>query len=81
MFQKDYWSMSQDELTVLAQKFNIPDIGRAGESGSIWYFNRDYVIASLVNRDTALRTRTTSIIAIASLVISLIALVVSILKK
>jgi len=44
------------------------------------FFPRDYIIASLVGRDQALRTRWVIVISIVSLLISLAALVLSIRK-
>lgn len=81
MFQKDYWSMEEKELVALANQYNIPHIGRGGAQGEHWYFSRDYVIASLVNRDAALRTRWTTIVAIVSLLISIAAFCISIFRK
>lgn len=78
MLQKDYWSMSDSQLAELASKFNIESEGY--DDAYQRYFKRDYIIASLVSRDAALRTRGVLAISIGSLVISLAALIISLLK-
>jgi hypothetical protein len=50
----DYWSMSDSELELLAIRYNIPPISRAGAHGEIWYVDRDRVIHALLRRDNAL---------------------------
>lgn len=58
---KDYWSMSENELAELAKQFDIETT--AYDDAYQAYFRRDYIIAFLNNRDTALRTDTRSNIA------------------
>jgi len=36
--------MKDNELEALANKYNIPPWGRAGEHGEHWFVNRDYII-------------------------------------
>lgn len=71
---KDYWSMSEKELAELAKQFDIETT--AYDDAYQPYFRRDYIMAFLNNRDTALRTDFRANIAIAT---SLVALVISIL--
>jgi hypothetical protein len=75
MFQKDYWSMNDQELAKIARKYKIVCYGGEKE-----LLNRDFVIASLVGRDTVHGTGTATAIAGVSLLISLVALWVSIIK-
>ena|SRR5258708_3821429 len=51
----DYWSMSDSELELLAIKYNISPISRAGAQGEHWYVDRDRIIDALLKRDRALR--------------------------
>jgi hypothetical protein len=76
--QKDYWQMSEEELTKLAEAYHIPPLSERGDlPGADFYFNRNRVINALLVRDTALRTRWTVGISIFALLFSLGALVVS----
>ena len=52
---KDYWSMSDEELETLANKLHIPPWGRAGKEGEHWFVDRGHIISQLVNRDQALK--------------------------
>ena len=84
MFQKDYWALSDQELADEARNHNIPVeqyANIADTNISYQVFNRDYVIASLVGRDAALRTRWITAMSITSILISLTALAVSLLRK
>ena len=84
MFQKDYWALNDQELAEEAKSHNIPiEHCENIPDTSISYqvFNRDYVIASLVGRDAALRTRWITAMSITSILISLAALAVSVFRK
>jgi hypothetical protein len=83
MFQKDYWSMDDDRLAQEAVKYHvkIEDYVVDQVSGfSDRIFPRDYIIATLVGRDQALRTRWITAISIISLLISLAAFLLSLRK-
>ena len=73
--------MDDKTLATVASKYNIPHIGRAGEHGEHWYTDRDYVITRLVARDTALRTNITIIISVAAVVISIVSVLISALRR
>ena len=76
--QKDYWKMSEEELTKLAEKYHVPPHSAADESE--WpetFFDRPRVIAALVARDTARRASWTLAVAILALIVSLAAFTVS----
>jgi hypothetical protein len=76
--QKDYWRMSEEELTKLAEACHIPPLSQRDDiPGADFFFNRDRVINALLVRDTALRTRWTVGISIFALFFSLSALGVS----
>jgi len=78
MVQKDYWKMSEVELTKLAEKYNIPPLStRSGDPWAETYFNRDRVINTLLARDNAMRTRLTTFVSIIALALSLASLWVS----
>ena len=85
MLQKDYWRMSEDELTQLADRYNIPPTSATKDPNehldAEFYFDRDRVIQSLVARDTALWAGRAIFIAVLSLLISLLALIVPLLLK
>ncbi len=78
MLQKDYWRMSEKELAELAKRFDLET--SAYDEAYQPYFRRDYIIAFLVNRDAALRTRGADIRSWVALGISLFALIMSLLK-
>jgi hypothetical protein len=79
MFQKDYWSMKDEELETLAGRYHIPPGSYANDGNNV-YFDRDRIIKILVDRDNALRTKMTTVLSIAALVVSIASLVVSVLK-
>ena len=85
MFGKDYWQMEDAELVKLAKKYNIrysvADIaGLSLETYPPTLTDRDKVISALTARDTARRAVFATGMSIAAIVLSLIALVVSIAK-
>jgi hypothetical protein len=51
---KDYWSMSNEDLERLANKYHIAPWGRAGKEGEHWFVDRTRIINELVKRDVAL---------------------------
>lgn len=51
----DYWSMSDSDLELLANKYSIAPISRAGAQGEIWYVDRDRIIDALLKRENALK--------------------------
>ena len=67
MLQKDFWSMSDEEIKRLANKYNIELplrwVDKAG-------FDRAKVISRLQARDGALQTNYTLLISIFSLLLS-----------
>ena len=80
-FQKDYWGLQDSELELIAKQHNISPLSRAGEEGQHWYVDRERIIATLIGRDSALRTRITTALSILALVISVISLIISIRKN
>jgi hypothetical protein len=78
MFQRDYWSMSDEELDRRATKYHIPPITLAvpGDLGT-FYVDRPRIIPQLVARDAALQSNWSFGLAVLSLVISIIAIVIS----
>jgi hypothetical protein len=54
----DYWSMSDDELELLGDKFNLHPLSRTGENLEQWYVDRERIIEQLIKRDKALRAGT-----------------------
>jgi len=76
MFQKDYWRMDDQKLTQEAVKYHIKIEHSEVNPVSGWPergFPRDYIVASLVGRDQALRTRWITVMSIISLLISIAA--------
>ena len=60
MFQKDYWRMDDQRLAEEAAKYHIKTEHYETDEVSGFtdrIFPRDYIAASLVGRDQALRTR------------------------
>lgn len=51
----DYWSMKDTELELLAKRYNIPPLSRAGRQLEHWYVDRDRIIGELLKHDKALR--------------------------
>jgi hypothetical protein len=77
MFQKDYWRMDDKRLAQEAVKYHIKTEHYETDEVSGWpdrTFPRDYIVASLVGRDQALRTRWITAVSIVSLLISIAAL-------
>jgi hypothetical protein len=77
MFQKDYWTMDDQRLAREAAKYHIKTEHYELDEVSGWsdrVFPRDYIVASLVGRDQALRTRWITGMSIISLLISIAAL-------
>jgi hypothetical protein len=77
MFQKDYWTMDDQRLAQEAAKYHIKTEHYELDEVSGWsdrVFPRDYIVASLVGRDQALRTRWITAMSIISLLISIAAL-------
>ena len=83
MFQKDYWRMSDEALTKLAEANNIPSTYATKDPNedmdAEFYFDRDRVINALLVRDNALRTKLTITISILALLVSVTSLLISIL--
>ena len=79
MFQTDYWKKSDEELQSLAGKYHI-ETQSGIYNDSIYVFDRQRTIDGLLVRDNALRTKLTIILSIAAIVLSAIAIVVSVLK-
>ncbi|HSS20626.1 MAG TPA: hypothetical protein VLL54_11175 [Pyrinomonadaceae bacterium] len=44
LFQKDYWSCTDEDLANEATKHNIPHISIGGEHGEHWYMDRRKII-------------------------------------
>lgn len=83
MFQKDYWRMNDQTLAQEAIACHISIEGfESDESGNVsWQiFPRDYIIASLVGRDQALRTRWVVGVTVLSFLLSLAAFIVSLTR-
>jgi hypothetical protein len=77
MFQKDYDSMAHEDIKKLAEKYNISLPGRWDtESG----FDRAIVISQLRNRDAALQTNYALIISFLSLILSIAAIVLNLIR-
>jgi hypothetical protein len=77
MFQKDYWRMDDQRLAEEATKYHIKTEHYETDEVSGFtdrIFPRDYIVASLVGRDQALRTRWITLVSIISLLISIAAL-------
>jgi hypothetical protein len=85
MFQKDYWQMSEEKLTELAERYHIPPTSATKDPDEYldaeFYFDRDRVIQSLVPRDSALWSGRAVLISILALLVSLAALIVPVLVK
>jgi hypothetical protein len=73
--QQDYWSMSEKELAELAERFGVETI--AYDDAYQPFFRRDYIIAFLMDRDSALRTRGADIRSWIALGISILAFILS----
>jgi len=83
MFQKDYWCMDDQELAEEAAKYHVKTEHYETDEVSGWSertFPRDYIVASLVGRDQALRTRLITGLSILSFLISLAAFIISLRK-
>jgi hypothetical protein len=76
IFQKDYWKMSDSNLERMANKYKIPPWGRAGKEGEHWFVDREHIITTLLNRDTALRTNWAIMMSLVSLALSIAALLI-----
>ncbi len=74
LFQRDYWSWTDENLANEATKHNIPHISVAGEHGEHWYMDRRKIIDQLLTRDNALRTKETTILSIIALLVSIFSL-------
>ena len=74
IFQKDYWKMRNEELELLAAKYKIPSMVRAGKDGESWSLDRGSIITNLASRDTALRTNWAIVISLVSLALSIVSL-------
>jgi hypothetical protein len=74
IFQRDYWKLKDTDLELLASKYNIPAIIRAGKGGDQWSVDRGNIITALVGRDSAIRTNWAIIMSLVSLVLSIISL-------
>ncbi|HEX5708992.1 MAG TPA: hypothetical protein VFX96_16950 [Pyrinomonadaceae bacterium] len=85
MFQKDYWSMKDEELEALAKRYNIVATSATGDPNTDldaeFYFDRDRVIENLVARDSALWAGRAILISVLALLVSLAALIVPLLLK
>ena len=75
MFQRDYWSLTEEQLEKYASKYHIPPLARSGPSPENWYFDRDRIIRILVERDNALRTKLTIFLSIAALIVAVFSFV------
>jgi hypothetical protein len=85
MFQRDYWSMSDEKLEGLAKRYNIVAMSATANPDEVLdaeiYFDRDRVIESLVARDSALWAGRAVLISLLALVVSLIALIIPLVLK
>jgi len=84
MFQKDYWGMSDERLMEEGKKNNLPAERYekfTGTDVSYPVYDHNYIIAFLVGRDAALRTRWITAMSIISILISIAALAVSLFRK
>ncbi len=79
LFQKDYWSMKDRELDIIATKYNVPSMSLTPGDGN-WghaYVDRDRIIGILVARDNALRTKLTTVLSILAILLSIVAFIKS----
>jgi len=75
MFQKDYWSMSNRELELIAEKYHVSPMSLPPGDNN-WghaYVDRDRIIGNLVARDTAMRTTLTTVFSVIALLLSIAA--------
>jgi hypothetical protein len=79
MFQPNYWKKSDEELQRLAEEYHI-DTQSGIYNDSIYVFDRQKTIDGLLVKDNARRTTVTTILSIVAIVLSAIAVVVSVLK-
>ena len=76
IFQKDYWKMEDKDLERLASKYKIQTSVERNQGGIRWLVeDRERIITTLINRDTALRTNWAIVMSIVSLGLSLISLI------
>lgn len=83
MFQKDYWSMKDEELAEVARKYHIPPMALPHGTND-WaeaYVDHDRIIKILVDRDNALRTKVTTVLSIVALLPSFVSFVTSFLAR
>ena len=93
MVQEDYLTMSNEELTKLAERYRIPSTSFTKEDPddieADFYFDREKVVEALIvrkvaealsARDEVPRADRTTIISFVALAVSVAALLVSILK-
>ena len=80
LFQKDYWSIDDEELVKLAQQYHIPDLTRAGKGGETWAVDREGIIQSLLSRDNALRTNVSLIAMWISPLATILNIVITLLE-
>jgi len=83
MFQKDYWSMTDQELDRIATKYHIPPMSLPPGDNN-WghaYVDRDRIIGILVARDSAIRTTLTTVFSIIALLLSIAAFAKSFFVK
>ena len=74
MFQKDYWQMSDDEIQHLATKYHLD----SSKPKTIGYgLDREKAINGLLIRDSALRTKVTTILSIVAMLLSIAAFIKS----
>jgi hypothetical protein len=76
IFQRDYWKMEDRDLERLASKYRIETSIERSQGGIHWLVeDRDRIITTLINRDTALRTNWAIIMSLVSLGLSIISLI------
>ena len=83
MLQKDYWSMTNRELELIAEKYHIPPMSLPPGDAN-WghaYIDRDRIIGILVAKDNALRTKLTTILSIVAVLVSIASAVFSLLRR
>jgi hypothetical protein len=84
MFKKDYWRMTEEELTKLAEKYHVPTMTWTKDPDenldADMYFDRDRVIQALTARDTALRAGRAMVTSLIALLVAVAAFLFTIFK-
>jgi hypothetical protein len=79
MFQKDYWSMSNEELERLAVKYHIEPKTYVEGTWQVLEVDRPRIISELIARDSTRQSNASLIISIISLLGTVAAIVISII--